>query len=182
MAKFSDSLSKKDIEFINKQHMFFVSTAPIEGKINISPKGLDNTFKIIDKNTILWLNYFGSGNETAAHLLDDNRMTIMFCAFENEALILRLYCKTKCIQKKDAEWNKYIGHFENTNAARQVFEVKIEKVNSSCGMGVPLYDFVSQRDELTNFYDNSTQEDHIAYMKRKNLISFDGKDTKLFED
>ncbi|APW65318.1 MULTISPECIES: pyridoxamine 5'-phosphate oxidase family protein [Arcobacteraceae] len=181
MAKFTEKLSSKEIDFINEQKMFFVSTAPKNGKINISPKGLDNTFKILNEDTILWLNYFGSGNETAAHLLEDNRMTIMFCALQGDANILRLYCEAKCIQEKDDDWSEYINHFPISRAARQVFEVKIKSVNNSCGMGVPLYDFVGQRDELNDFYDNSTKEEHLAYMRRKNLISFDGKDTKLFD-
>lgn len=182
MANFADKLSKDDIEFIQKQKMFFVSTAPKSGKINISPKGLDETFKVINESKILWLNYFGSGNETAAHLLEDNRMTIMFCAFENEPNILRIYCKAKVIQEKDKDWTEYIKHFPIQRAARQVFELNIESINNSCGMGVPLYDFVSQREQLTNYYDNTSKEEHIAYMKKKNQISFDGKPTKLFED
>lgn len=180
MAKFTQSLSQDDINFITNQKMFFVSTAPKDGKINLSPKGLDDTFKIIDENTILWLNYFGSGNETAAHLLEDNRMTIMFCAFEGSPNILRLYCKATTIQEKDEQWENYINHFTIKRAARQVFEVKIESVNNSCGMGVPLYDFISQRNELTNYFDSQTKEEHIAYMKKKNQTSFDGKPTKLF--
>ncbi len=182
MSNITDKLSHIDIEFIKSQKMFFVATAPKDGKINLSPKGLDDTFKIIDENKILWLNYFGSGNETAAHLLEDNRMTIMFCAFEGEPNILRLYCKAKAIHERDALWEEYISYFEVKRAARQVFEVTIENVNNSCGMGVPLYDFISQRDDLTNYYDRTTKEEHIAYMKKKNKISFDGKDTKLFED
>ena len=181
MANFTDYLNEKDISFINNQKMFFVSTAPKNGKINLSPKGLDNTFKIINKNKILWLNYFGSGNETAAHLLEDDRMTIMFCAFEGEANILRLYCKAKSIQEKDKNWDEYISNFPIKRAARQVFEIEILSINNSCGMGVPLYDFINQRGELSDFYDNSTKEDHIKYMKKKNQISFDGKKTKLFE-
>jgi hypothetical protein len=182
MAKITDSLSEDDIKFINNQKMFFIASAPKNGKINLSPKGLDDTFKIVNKNKILWLNYFGSGNETAAHMLEDNRMTIMFCAFEGNANILRLYCKAKVIQEKDALWNEYITHFPIQRAARQVFEVTIENINNSCGMGVPLYDFIAQRDELTEYYDNSTKEEHLAYMKKKNQISFDGKPTKLFGD
>lgn len=182
MANFTDKLSSEDIQFIKNQKMFFVSTAPKDGKINLSPKGLDDTFKIIDKNKILWLNYFGSGNETAAHLLEDNRMTIMFCAFEGDANILRLYCKAKAIQEKDNDWEEYISHFPIKRAARQVFEVIIESVNNSCGMGVPLYEYTSQRKELSDYYDNSSKEEHIKYMKKKNQISFDGKETKLFED
>ena len=153
MANFTNKLSKEDIEFIKKQKMFFVSTSPKSGKINISPKGLDDTFKIIDENKILWLNYFGSGNETAAHLLED------------EANILRLYCKAKTIQEKDKDWNEYIKHFSISRAARQVFEVTIESVNNSCGMGVPLYDFISQREQLTNYYDNTSKEEHIKSLK-----------------
>ncbi|PLY09217.1 MAG: pyridoxamine 5'-phosphate oxidase [Arcobacter sp.] len=182
MANITDKLSKIDIEFIENQKMFFISTAPKDGKINLSPKGLDDTFKIIDENKILWLNYFCSGNETAAHLLEDNRMTIMFCAFEGDANILRLYCKAKAIQERDDEWEEYISNFSTKRAARQVFEVTIENVNNSCGMGVPLYDFLGQRDELTNLYNKMTKEEHISYMKKKNQVSFDGKDTKLFED
>ena len=180
MAKFTEKLSVKEIDFINNQKMFFVSTAPVNGKINISPKGLDGTFKIINEDTILWLNFFGSGNETAAHLLEDNRMTIMFCAFEGDANILRLYCEATCIQEKDDNWKDYISEFSTSHAARQVFEVKIKSVNNSCGMGVPLYDFTGQREELVDFYSNSTKEEHIAYMKKKNQVSFDGKETKLF--
>ena len=182
MGNITKKLTQTDIEFIKNQKMFFVSTAPKDGKINLSPKGLDDTFKIINENKILWLNYFGSGNETAAHLLEDDRMTIMFCAFEGKPNILRLYCKAKAIHERDTSWEEYISHFSTKRAARQVFEVTIENVNSSCGMGVPLYNFVSQRDNLTNYYDRTTKEQHIDYMKKNNLVSFDGKDTKLFED
>ena len=182
MANITDSLHKEDKDFIKKQKMFFVSSSPKEGKINLSPKGLDDIFKIIDDNTILWLNYFGSGNETAAHLLEDNRMTIMFCAFEGEPNILRLYCTARAIQEKDKEWEEYISNFSVSRAARQVFEVTIHNVNNSCGMGVPLYEFQGQREDLTNFYDSTSSEKHTEYMKRKNQISFDGKPTKLFEN
>lgn len=181
MGKITDTLGEKDIEFIKNQKMFFVATAPKEGKINLSPKGLDDTFKIIDNNTILWLNYFGSGNESAAHLLEDNRMTIMFCAFKKKPNILRLYCTARAIQEKDTDWEDYISHFPIQRAARQVFEVKILNVNNSCGMGVPLYEFIEQRDELPKYFDARTKEDYIAYMKKKNQISFDGKPTKLFD-
>ncbi len=182
MGKITDKLNKKDINFIKEQKMFFVATAPKEGKINISPKGLDKTFKVIDENTVLWLNYFGSGNETAAHLLEDDRMTMMFCAFEGKPNILRLYCKAKAIQEKDKKWEKYISYFPNTNGARQIFKIKILNVNNSCGMGVPLYEFVDQREDLKKLYKKKTKKEQIEYMKRKNQISFDGKPTKLFED
>ncbi len=181
MAKFQDTLDESLIKFINNQKMFFVATAPKEGKINISPKGLDGTLKIIDNSTIYWLNYFGSGNETAAHLQEDNRLTLMFCAFEGNPLILRLYCSVEVVQEKDEKWGDSIEHFENSHGARQVFKLHIESVNNSCGWGVPLYDFVSQRDKLSNYMENSTKEDHIKYMKKNNQTSFDGKPTHLFK-
>lgn len=180
MANFTSELSKEDIEFINNQKMFFVSTAPKEGKINISPKGLEGTLKIIDNKTLVWLNYFGSGNETAAHLLEDNRITLMFCAFEGEALILRIYAKAEILHERDEKFKEYLDLFPYKNAARQIFTVSIESVNNSCGMGVPLYDFTAHRDELITFYDSHTKEEHIEYMKKKNVKSFDGKDTNLF--
>lgn len=182
MANITKELSKEDIDFINNQKMFFVATAPKDGKINLSPKGLDDTFKILNENKILWLNYFGSGNETAAHLLEDERMTIMFCAFEGKPNILRLYCKAKAIQEKDKNWQAYISHFSKINGARQVFEITIEGVNNSCGMGVPLYDYIEQRNDLSDYYNGSTKEEQIRFMKKHNEISFDGKPTKLFED
>jgi len=182
MAHITQSLNQKDKKFIENQKMFFVSSAPKEGKINLSPKGLDDTFKIVNDNKILWLNYFGSGNETAAHLLEDNRLTIMFCAFEGKPNILRLYCTARAIQEKDKEWEEYISNFSVSRAARQVFEVTIENVNNSCGQGVPLYDFVEQREDLTNYYDKRNDDDYKRYMKKNNQLSFDGKPTKLFED
>lgn len=182
MANITQELNQKDKDFIKTQKMFFVSTAPKDGKINLSPKGLDDTFKIIDDNTILWLNYFGSGNETAAHLLEDNRMTIMFCAFEGKPNILRLYCTARAIQEKDEEWEKYTSNFSVSRAARQVFEVTIHNVNNSCGMGVPLYDYIEQRKDLDTYYDKRNDDDYKRYMKKNNQVSFDGKPTKLFED
>ena len=182
MANITDTLNDKDKLFINKQKMFFVSTAPKDGKMNLSPKGLDDTFKIVNNNKILWLNYFGSGNETAAHLLEDSRMTIMFCAFDGKPNILRLYCTARAVQEKDDEWKDYLLNFEVTRAARQIFEVTILNVNNSCGMGVPLYEFVNQRAELPTYYDKRNNDDYVKYMKKHNQISFDGKDTKLFED
>jgi hypothetical protein len=182
MANITESLKEKDIEFIHAQKMFFVSTSPKEGKINLSPKGLDDTFKIINSHKVLWLNYYGSGNETAAHLLEDDRMTIMFCAFEGKPNILRLYCKARAIQEKDSQWEDYIAHFPISRAARQVFEINIENVNRSCGMGVPLYDFVGQRPDLNTYFDKRTKEDYTNYMKKHNQISFDGKPTKLFDE
>jgi len=179
MANFFDELDDSMIKFIEEQKMFFVATAPKDGRINMSPKGLEG-LKIVNNNKLLWLNYFGSGNETAAHLLEDNRMTLMMCAYDGAPKILRIYAKVNVIQEKDEQWNEYISEFENTHGARQVFELNIESINDSCGWGVPLYEYQGQRDKLSNYLDNSTKEEHVAYMKKNNQLSFDGKETKLF--
>ncbi len=181
MANFLDTLNDDLKKFILKQNMFFVATAPKDGKINISPKGLEDTLKIVSDSKILWLNYFGSGNETAAHLLEDNRMTLMFCSYEGEPLILRIYANVNVVQEKDKHWNEYIKNFKNTHASRQVFELNIESVNCSCGWGVPLFEYQGQREQLSDYYKNSTKEEHLKYMKNNNQLSFDGKETKLFD-
>ncbi len=180
MANFFDELDDNMKDFINAQKMFFVATAPKGGRINLSPKGLEG-LKIKNNNTLLWINYFGSGNETAAHLLEDDRMTLMMCAYEGEPKIMRIYAKVRVIQEKDAQWNEYINEFDKTEGARQVFELNIESINDSCGWGVPLYEYQGQRDILPNYYEKSTKEEHVAYMKKNNQLSFDGKETKLFD-
>ena len=180
MANFFDKLDDKMKDFINAQQMFFVATAPKEGRINLSPKGLEG-LKIVSDSKLLWLNYFGSGNETASHLLEDDRMTLMMCAYDGEPKIMRIYARVKVIQEKDAQWDEYISEFENTAGARQVFELNIESINDSCGWGVPLYEYQGQRDILTDYYGKTTKEEHIAYMKKNNQLSFDGKETKLFD-
>lgn len=180
MAHFFDELNDYMKDFIENQQMFFVATAPKDGKINLSPKGLES-LKIINNNKILWLNYLGSGNETAAHLLEDDRMTLMFCAYEGDPLIVRIYANVKVIQEKDEEWLSYIKEFTKPNGARQVFELTIDSVNSSCGWGVPLYEYKGQREKLASYLETSTKEEQVDYMKKNNQLSFDGKATHLFE-
>lgn len=181
MSDFRKCLDEESIDFMKEQKMFFVSTAPKSGKINLSPKGFDS-IKIIDNNTIIWLNHFGSGNETAAHLIEDDRITLMFCAFEGKALILRIYAHAKVLHERDEDYSKYIKEFPYNNAARQIFVLDIDCINLSCGMGVPLYDYKEQRKELKEFYDSRTKEEHRAYMKKNNVLSFDKKETNLFKE
>lgn len=181
MSDFRKSLDEESIAFMKKQKMFFVSTAPKSGKINLSPKGFDS-LKILDNKTIIWLNHFGSGNETAAHLMEDERITLMFCAFEGKALILRIYAHAKVLHERDEEYSKYIKEFSYNNAARQIFVLDIDCINLSCGMGVPLYEYKEQRTQLKEFYDAMTTEEHIAYMRKKNVRSFDNKETNLFKE
>ena len=147
MAKWLTSISSNVQEFIEKQKMFFVATAPQSGKVNISPKGLD-TLKILDKNRVVWLNLGGSGNETENHILDSNRMTLMFCAVEGGPLIVRLYGTAKIIKPEDDAWGTLLALFPNNPRARQIFDMEVTDVQTSCGFGVPLFDFVEQRKPL----------------------------------
>jgi predicted pyridoxine 5'-phosphate oxidase superfamily flavin-nucleotide-binding protein len=120
-------------EFIKNQKIFFTGTAATEGRVNISPKGID-TFRVIDSNKIIWLNLTGSGNETAAHLIQNNRMTIMFCSFEEAPLILRLYGNANIYHAEDKEFNQYINLFEEIAGSRQIIEMEVDLVQTSCVM------------------------------------------------
>ncbi|MDH5654744.1 MAG: pyridoxamine 5'-phosphate oxidase family protein [Spirochaetia bacterium] len=174
MGEKYSALKPAHINFIENQKMFFVATAPQQGRINLSPKGLD-TLRIINENRILWLNLTGSGNETAAHLAEDPRITIMFNAFEGNPLILRLYGTARSIHDDDQEWNHLITNFPDLPGKRQIIDVKIETVQTSCGFGVPLYEYKGQRNELIRWAEKKGDDGLIKYRKEKNMISMDGK-------
>ncbi len=180
MGKLSDHLTQFHKDFIAEQKMFFVATAPKKGKINISPKGI-NSIEVVDDKTLVWLNLTGSGNETAAHLLEDNRITIMMNAFEGNPMILRIYGTAESIHQHDQEWSSYINLFPPSNGARNIIKVKIESVMSSCGFGVPIMEYKEERTELTNWAEKKGPDGIKAYQKEKNVISLDGKPTELFE-
>lgn len=168
--------------FIEKQPLFFVGTAAQDGRVNMSPKGCAS-LKIIDDNRIIWINLSGSGNETAAHLLDTNRMTLMFCSFEGDALILRVYGSAKTYHPRDKEWASLTQHFDEFAGSRQIFDMNIDLIQSSCGTGVPLMDFKESRadTELLPFYDDMGPDGVRAYWERKNSESIDGKPTGIFK-
>ena len=178
MAKIFDNLTPELQEFIRNQKIFFVGTAGKEGLVNVSPKGMDS-FRIINNNMAQWLNVTGSGNETAAHILENGRMTIMFCAFENKPLILKLYGQARAIHPRDNEWQNLISEFPPLPGARQIFELDIDKVISSCGMGVPLFDYVEDREQLNNWATKKGQDEIEHYWKDKNSLSLDGKPTNI---
>jgi len=177
MAFYSE-IKNREQKFIESQQLFFVATAPKNGRINLSPKGMD-TFRVVDKNRAMWLNLTGSGNETAAHLLDDNRITIMFCAFEGKPNILRLYGTATAIHPKDDEWNNVISLFPKIPGARQIFDVQIVSVQTSCGMAVPYFDFVDHRNQLADSAKQKGQEKIEKYWKERNSTSIDGIPTGI---
>ncbi len=173
-------LPNKIIEFIKAQQMFFVATAAADGRVNVSPKGLD-TLRILSENRIIWLNLSGSGNETAAHVLENNRITLMFCAFEGPALIVRVYGNATIIHPRDEAWSKLITLFPKMAGSRQIFDIEVESSAGSCGSGVPLYQYLGQRDELLPFYDEMGEDGVKKYWHKKNLVSIDGKPTNIFD-
>lgn len=175
-------LKSQHQDFIAKQQLYFVATAPNEGWLNLSPKGIDS-LRVLNENQVLWLNLTGSGNETAAHLLDDSRMTIMFCAFAGAPTILRLYGSARSIHPADErEWSQWLPLFPQTNGARQLILLEIELVHTSCGFGVPLYEYQGQREELIKWAEKKGEEGVRDYWNKKNRISMDGKPTGLFPE
>src|SRR3954447_9294478 len=141
MAQQFDALSERHRAFIGRQPMFFVATAARDGRVNVSPKGLDS-FRVLGQNRVAWLNDTGSGNETAAHLLDTDRMTLMFCSFERTPLILRLFGSARTVQPGDDDWPDMLGQFPPLPGSRQVYDVDVDLVMTSCGYGVPLMEAI----------------------------------------
>jgi hypothetical protein len=173
-----ESISDRLQQFIERQHVFFVGTAARDGRVNVSPKGMDS-LRVLGPSRIAWLNLTGSGNETAAHLLDTNRITLMFCSFERKPLILRLYGTAKEIQPDQAEWEQLAGLFPDLPGARQIFDVDVDVVQTSCGYAVPLMTFDAERDLLCTWADKKGPDGITAYHQQKNLVSIDGLPTGM---
>ncbi len=150
MGKRIEQLTPELITFIQHQKIFFVATAMETGRINLSPKGMD-TFRVINSNRVVWLNLTGSGNETATHLQHADRITIMFCAFEGKPLILRLYGNAKVYHNTDAEWDKLIGLFPANVGSRQLIDITVDLVQTSCGYSIPFMDYKKDREVLTKW-------------------------------
>lgn len=185
MAKQFSEITTDQQAFIAKQPIFFVGTAAEAGRVNVSPKGMDS-LRVLDANRVIWLNLTGSGNETAAHLLQNDRMTILFCAFEGKPLILRLYGHAKIYHKNDAEFAALIDQFPATPGARQIMDLKVDLVQTSCGFAVPFMDFKEERTQLNTWAEKQGPAKIENYWKTRNTKSIDdfptGIDTILPED
>ncbi|MEM7496902.1 MAG: pyridoxamine 5'-phosphate oxidase family protein [Pseudomonadota bacterium] len=164
--------------FIERQPLFFVATAARDGRVNLSPKGMA-TLRIVDDRRIVWLNLSGSGNETAAHLADTDRMTLMWCAFEGPAMILRIYGRARTVHPHEPGWAEAVAPFPPMAGSRQVFDLGIELLQTSCGTGVPLMAFQASRGEteLLPFYEEMGEDGVRDYWRRKNAVSLDGRPT-----
>ena len=181
MSEKFPELSPSLISFIEKQHVYFAGTARSTGRVNISPKGMDS-LKILNKNKLVWLNYTGSGNESAAHVLKTPRMTLMFCSFDRKPLILRLYGTAQAIHPRDESWSDYLKLFPEALGARQFFLIDIALVQTSCGFAVPFYEFKEEREALSTWAEKKGTAGIETYWLEKNQLSIDGFETAILED
>ena len=178
MAKQYQRINDRLANFMREQQVFFVATAAADGRVNLSPKGMD-TLRILNDRRVLWLNLTGSGNETAAHLLQCNRITVMFCAFHGTPLILRLYGTARVYHPRDREWAQLISHFEPLPGARQLIDVSVDSLSTSCGMAVPFYDYAGGRDALRRWAEKKGEEGLQDYWRDNNQRSVDDADTGI---
>ena len=175
-----EELNEDLVNFIKDQKVFFVATAVSEGTINLSPKGLDS-LRVVENNRILWMNLTGSGNETAAHVQENPRMTIMMNAFEGKPLILRIYGKAKVIHHLDEEWKEFVDYFPYSEGSRQIFDLSIELIQTSCGWAVPEYEFKKERDILDKSNKVAGEKGIRSYWESSNTKSLDGLKTNIIE-
>jgi hypothetical protein len=178
MGQQYSELSAKHIQFIADQRIFFVGTATSDSRVNISPKGMDS-FRVLSNNRVAWLNVTGSSNETSAHVQQAPRMTLMFCAFDGPPLILRLYGTAKVVHKNDSDWVNLISLFKPLPGARQIFDVTLDLVQTSCGMAVPYCNYVGDRELLSDWATKKGEEGLMSYWEEKNQVSIDGIPTHI---
>jgi hypothetical protein len=180
MAKLFDCITEQLQEFIANQHLFFVASAPLSptGHVNMSPKGLDS-FRILSPNRVAYIDLTGSGNETSAHLQENGRITFMFCAFQDNPCILRLYGNGYTILPNHSNWNSLSSLFPEIPGTRQIIVADIERVQTSCGFGIPLYEHQKNRQSLIEWADKKGEQGVRDYQQQKNLVSIDGLSTPL---
>lgn len=176
-------LMPSQIEFIRAQPMFFVATAAREGRVNVSPKGMDS-LRVLGPRRVVWLNLTGSGNETAAHVAASGRMTLMLMSISASPLILRVYGRARVVHPRDAEWSKLVSFFPPMAGSRQIFDLAVDAASSSCGSGVPIMtvDAIRGHDELEPLYAEMSDAELHDYWSRKNVVSIDGLPTGIFAD
>ena len=174
------SLDNRLQDFIEVQHMFFVGTAGPDGKVNISPKGMDS-LRVLGPNRIIWRNVTGSGNETAGHLKLVNRMTLMWCSFTVKPMILRCYGSAQTIHPRDADWGDLNGQFPANDGARQVYDMQIDMVQSSCGYAVPFMEHKGDRDTLLKWTADKGPEGVKTYWEERNATTLDGAPTGIVD-
>jgi hypothetical protein len=175
--EFFSAINDDHRAFIARQPVFFVATAADGARINLSPKGLDS-FRVLGPSTVAYLDLGGSGNETNAHLAADGRITIMFCAFDNPALILRIYGHGRAVLPQDAEFEPLLVGFERLPGMRQIFVVEVDSLQTSCGWGVPRMTLEKERATLTKYHAQQDPEVRLAKIAERDR-SIDGLPTRV---
>ena len=178
MAKQFNGFDNDHQAFIAEQPVFFVATSAPDARINLSPKGMDS-LRVPGPNRLIWLNLTGSGNETAAHLALDQRMTVMWCSFGKRPLILRAYGAARCIHRADAGWAAVAAMFPDIPGARQVFDMAVDLVQTSCGYAVPLMDDPQERPVLRHWAEAKGAAGVADYWDTDNRTSIDGLPTGI---
>lgn len=174
---FTDHITPEHEAMIARQAIFFTATAASEGRINLSPKGLADTFKVLGPNRVAYLDLGGSGNETHAHLAADGRITIMMCNFEQPALILRLYGRGRPVLPQDADWTELAAQFTLLPGTRQIFDIAVDSVQTSCGWGVPVMELGHERETLVKYHAQADPAKWAAKVTGRTL-SIDGLPTR----
>ena len=176
VAKTLDSIDERLREFIQRQRIFFTASASAEGRVNVSPKD-GASLRILTELKVAYLDQTGSGNETAAHVRANGRLTLMFCAFEGAPMILRLYGVGKVLARNSGEYSELLdsafGGVEPAGA-RQIVVLDVDRVQTSCGYGVPLFEYAGERDTLRRWAQSKGEEGLKEYRKQKNSVSIDG--------
>lgn len=182
MAKFFSALTPAHRTFIEAQKLHFVASAPDQGRVNLSPKGMD-TFRVLTPSKVGYLDGTGSGNETAAHLAQNGRITLMFCSFEQAPLILRIYGRARAVRPHDADWSQYRPLFgPPLPGERQLIITDVESVQTSCGFAVPFYTYEGERTQLRDWAERKGPEAVAAYRAEHNRVSIDGLPTGLIPE
>jgi Pyridoxamine 5'-phosphate oxidase len=177
MSEFTDHVTDDHRTFIEKQPVFFIATAAADARINLSPKGMDS-FRVLGPKSVGYLDVGGSGNETHAHLAADGRATIMFCAFDRPALILRIYAHGRAILPQDPRWDELVANFEILPGTRQIFEFDVDSVQTSCGWGVPLMTFDRESQTLKKYAAKFSETELLAKISTRTR-SIDGLPIRL---
>lgn len=178
MAKQFDAIEDAHKSFIEAQHIYFTGTAAATGHVNVSPKGMDS-LRVLGPNRVIWLNLTGSGNETAGHLAQDPRMTLMWCSFTKRPQILRLYGTAQTIHRSHGDWAELISHFGTPLGARQIYDLSVDLVQTSCGYSIPFMDFVAPRDTLKKWAEDKGESGVQDYWRERNTRTIDGLETGI---
>lgn len=180
MGKQFDQIGDDHQAFIAAQHMFFCGSAAPTGKVNISPKGSD-CLRVMSPTRIVWRNLTGSGNETAGHLLENSRMTLMWVGFEKRPMIMRAYGTAKCLHPRDDDFDVLNALFPEHIGTRQIYDMHVDMLQTSCGYNVPFYDHVGHRDVLDKWAENKGVDGINTYWRERNQQTLDGLPTEILD-